>query len=118
MVMDFRRTLEEFKQNGAEVETSAEEHVRSGGAYTWMKGARRLVLPDSQFLWHTRTLTPGHVTQADKEEDLQLMVPFFEQASEPFRSKFLAAISQDYKGCHEFTTTGFVLVRAGLAEYR
>lgn len=118
IVMDIRRTLEEFGRKGAEVETSVEEHAISGGAYTWMTGSRRLVRPDSKFLWHTRTPIPGYVTPADKEEDLQLMVPFFEQASEPWRSKFLSGIDEDDKGCHEITTRGSVLVRADLAEYK
>lgn len=118
IAMDLMRTLEELKRNGAEVETSAEERVISAGAYVWMTGTRRFVQPDSKFLWHTRTPIPGYVTQADKEEDLQLMVPFFYQATEPLRSQFLAAIAQDDKGSHEITTTGNVLVRAGLAEYK
>lgn len=118
MVLDMIRTLEELKQNGAEVETYAEESAISGGAYTWMTGGRRLVRPDSKFLWHTRTPIPGYVTQADKAEDLQLMVPFFEQASEPWRSKFLSGIDEDDKGCHEIKTRGWVLVQAGLAEYK
>lgn len=118
MVLDMIRTLEELKQNGAEVETSVEKRAISGGAYTWMTGTRRLVRPDAKFLWHTRTPIPGYVTPADKKEDLQLMVPFFEQASEPLRSRFLAAIDEDDKSCHEIRTTGSVLVRAGLAEYK
>lgn len=115
MAIDIIRLLKELKNRGAAVFTFAKDSAISAGAYIWMTGSQRYARRNSRFLWHTRPVLEGHSTQEDKNEDLAIMGPFFEQAKEPDRSKFLQAIDSDDQGCHEITTYGETLVRAGLA---
>ena len=110
------RFIRESALKGDEVSTRGKDEVISAGAYIWMTAPRRFTNQDTRFLWHTRTPHPEGATPQDKEEDMQIFRPFFEGAQEPLRSKFLHAIDEDDQGCHEITTTGAVLIRAGLAE--
>lgn len=114
---DLIRTLKELSLNGGQVSTYGMGEVISAGAYIWMTGDQRYTSHSTKFLWHTSgSAISGSVTEEDKQEDLQMMRPFFEGAAEPVRSQFLHAIDQDHKGCHEIRTTGAALIRAGLAE--
>ncbi len=110
------RFLKEMALKGHDVSTYGEEAVISAGAYMWMSAPNRRTRDSTKYLWHTRTPSRDGPTEADKEEDLQIFRPFFEGAKEPLRSRFLSAIDEDDKNCHEITTTGGALIMAGLAE--
>ncbi|MEK9166897.1 MAG: hypothetical protein AAB836_01195 [Patescibacteria group bacterium] len=110
------RFLKESALKGDHVSTYGEDQVISAGAYMWMSAPNRRTRESTKYLWHTRTPSPGGATEADKAEDLQIFRPFFEGAKEPLRSRFLHEIDKDDEGSHEITTTGGVLIRAGLAE--
>lgn len=113
---DMMRFLREMATKGDDVSTHSDECAISAGAYMWMSAPKRSTGTKTRYLWHTRTPHPEGATEEDKAGDLTLFRPFFEGAEEPLRSRFLYAIDEDDNNCHEITTTGAVLIRAGLAE--
>lgn len=104
--LDIIQAIKEMQNNGHQVWTYAPEKAISAGAYIWMEGDHLYTTDDADLLWHT-----GH------PNDLPIMMAFFDKAQEPLRRAFLNAIAKNDKACHEITTKGRVLVRAGLAKF-